>query len=81
MLFEILDPGLWRVGRMEEEAVLNRLLVSNHLKRVLGKAIARVPSKRFQSALEFQVALEEAIEKTQSDFVGFEQEMFRSNYD
>lgn len=59
MLFQAIDPGLWRIARMEEDGLIDQLLVSRNLKAVIRKAIARKPTDRFKSALEFKLAVEE----------------------
>jgi hypothetical protein len=61
ILFEVLDPGLARIARMEEQDLVAKLLVSWKLKRVILQAIDREPTRRFNSALEFKKALEAAI--------------------
>lgn len=61
MLFQALDPGLGRFARMEEHDLIDQLLVSLDLKAVIRKAIARNPTDRFKSALEFKVAIKEAV--------------------
>jgi serine/threonine protein kinase len=61
MLFHALDPGLGRIGRMEEFWLLDQLMVTDDLKAIIRTAIAREPAHRFKSALEFKLALEAAI--------------------
>ena len=61
MLVQALDPGLWRIGRFEELAVMTRLLVAPELKAVARKAIAIDPTQRYSSALQFSEALSAAL--------------------
>lgn len=61
MLFQSLDPGLGKIARKEEYGLIKQLMVSNSLKAVIRKAIARNPDDRFKSALEFKTAIEESI--------------------
>ncbi|CAB1060131.1 hypothetical protein D1BOALGB6SA_4896 [Olavius sp. associated proteobacterium Delta 1] len=61
ILFQVIDPGLSRIARMEEYGFIDQLLVSRDLKAVIRKAMARKPTDRFKSVLEFKLALEEAV--------------------
>jgi hypothetical protein len=61
MLFQALDPGLGHIGRMEEIGLVDQLIVTTDLKAVIRKAIARKLVDRFESALDFKLALETAI--------------------
>jgi serine/threonine-protein kinase len=61
MLFQALDPGLARSTRMEEYWLISQLVTTPNLKAVVRKALAREPKDRFQTALEFLVALRGAL--------------------
>ena len=61
MLVQALDPGLWNTAQMGHPDIATRLVVSTTVRAVVKKALAIDPSDRFQSALEFKLALEEAV--------------------
>lgn len=67
MLFQALDPGLAHSARMEEYWLISRLVTTPNLKGVLRKALAREPNDRFQTALEFELALSDALRSATED--------------
>jgi len=64
MLFHALDSGLARTAGSDVSALVDQLLVSSDVKAVLRKSTALNAADRFRSALEFKVALEEAVNIT-----------------
>ena len=67
MPFQALDPGLTRSARMEEYGLISGLVTTPNLKAVVRKALAREPKDRFQTALEFMVALRSALRSATED--------------
>ena len=67
MPFQALDPGLTRSARMEEYGLISGLVTTPNLKAVVRKALAREPKDRFQTALDFGLALSVALRSATED--------------
>jgi predicted Ser/Thr protein kinase len=65
MLFHALDPGL--AARGYASALVGQLLVRSDMKAVIRKATALKAADRFESALEFKLAVEAAVTAATAD--------------